>query len=79
MNYYPEEFIGSQLRVIEAQNKCEEGLAGKIIDETKKTITIIRNGEKKKIFKQGTTFLINSKLIRGELILQRPEERIKKK
>jgi len=79
MDYHPEEFIGSQLRVVEAQNKCAEGLTGKIIDESKKTITIINNGEKKKIFKQGSTFLINSELIKGETILQRPEDRLKRK
>ena len=79
MDYHPEEFIGLQLRVVEAHNKCAEGLTGRIIDESKKTIIIINNRGKKKIFKQGTTFLINSELISGDAILQRPEDRLKRK
>lgn len=44
------ELIGSQVKIIEAKNSSLLGLEGKIIDETKNTITI-ENGKKRKIIK----------------------------
>lgn len=85
MSYNPEEFIGCELKVIDSNNKNQIGLNGTIIDETKKTFKIQTkstknktNGEKT-ITKQGCTFTINGKTISGNDIVQRPEERIKKR
>ncbi len=79
MDYHPEEFIGSEFKVIRATNKSLEGISGKIIDETKKAFRIRAPDGEKMILKQGTTLMINGKEFRGDALVQRPEERIKKK
>ena len=79
MNYNPDEFIGCELTIVNSKNKSQIGLNGKIVDETKKTFTIIHKNEEKIITKQECTFIINGKTISGNDIAQRPEERIKKK
>ncbi|MFH0870823.1 MAG: ribonuclease P protein subunit [archaeon] len=85
MEIHPEEFIGAELRVIEAKNKSLEGIEGKIIDETKKTFKIRTQGGKqadktkttKTVLKEGAVFMINNHRIIGADIAQRPDERIK--
>lgn len=79
MDYHPEEFIGSELKVIRALNKSLEGISGMIIDETKKSFRIRAPDGAKMILKQGTTLMINGKPIQGNALMQRPEERIKKR
>lgn len=79
MHYHPEEFIGSELKVIKASNKSLEGLTGKIIDETKKSFRIMTPNGEKRILKQGTKLTINGKELQGDALSQRPEERIKKR
>jgi len=44
------ELIGSRVRIIEAKNSSLIGIDGKVIDETKNTITI-ENEKKRKIIK----------------------------
>jgi ribonuclease P protein subunit POP4 len=79
MVHHPEEFIGLELRVIKAKNKCLEQIFGKVIDETKKTFIIRTDQEEKIILKQGTTFTINNQIVSGDDLIQRPEDRIKKR
>lgn len=76
------ELIGIQTKVARAKNSKNAGLSGKIIDETKNTITIqTRDGKKMlmkdavvlEIEKQGRRFLVD-----GKLLALRPEDRIKK-
>ena len=77
MTYHPDEFIGEELCVKDAKNRSLIGLCGKVIDETKKSFTVLKNGEEKIILKQDCTFAIAGKEIIGNEILQRGEERIK--
>jgi ribonuclease P protein subunit POP4 len=79
MDHHPEEFIGSELRVIDARNKSLVGLAGKIIDETKKSFVIRAGTEEKTILKAGASFMINNQSLRGDDLAQRPEDRVKKR
>lgn len=79
MTYHPEEFIGCELAVVDSNNKSQVGLTGKVVDETKKTFTIIHKNKETQITKQGCTFTINGKTISGNDVAQRPEERIKKR
>ncbi len=51
---------------------------GKIIDETKNTLTIKTKQGKKKILKTNANFEIDGKLIDGKKVTKRPEDRIKK-
>ncbi|MBN2141704.1 ribonuclease P protein subunit [Candidatus Woesearchaeota archaeon] len=81
--HHPDEFIGQELEVLQAQNKNLQGFKGRIIDETKKTFKIITQGEEEKmILKSQCTFKITTKegkqeIINGSDLEQRPEERIK--
>ncbi len=72
------EFIGSEIEVIDSKNKSLIGLKGKVINETKNTLTIKTKDSRKKIIKEQITIKINEKVINGEKISIRPEERIKK-
>ncbi len=78
------EFIGKNIEVIDAKNPSLLKLKGKIVDETKNTITIEKeNGETKKLVKNQVTIktTIEGKIyiIEGEILQGRPEERLKKK
>jgi ribonuclease P protein subunit POP4 len=76
---YSEEFIGSEIEIIESKNKDMEGIKGKVIDETKNSLTIINDkNQEKKLLKKGSVFRIQGKEVQGEKILRRPEERVKR-
>ncbi len=75
------ELIGKQAKVVESKNRKNIGIGGKIIDETKETITILGGKEKKMLLKQN--IIIELKMsgkkikIRCGEIRKRPEDRIK--
>jgi len=76
------EMIGRNIEVTSSKNKSSIGLKGKIIDETKNTLTIKTDeGERKTLIKSAVTIQIkknNEKItIKGEEIQLSPEERIK--
>ncbi|PIN86496.1 ribonuclease P protein component 1 [Candidatus Woesearchaeota archaeon CG10_big_fil_rev_8_21_14_0_10_44_13] len=75
------ELIGKEIRIVEAKNKTNEGIEGKIIDETKNMITIsTKKGSKKLIKEEIRIKLLREKItIDGKLLVGRPEDRIKKK
>lgn len=77
MGHYKDELIGSVIEVVGSKNKTLLGLKGKIIDETKNTITI-KNGKTKKLMKSHVQIKINNKIIEGKSLQKRPEDRIKK-
>jgi RNase P/RNase MRP subunit p29 len=52
-------------------------LKGKVIDETKHTLTIQTQKGEKKVIKNNHSFIINGAKIPGEKLLGRIEERIK--
>ena len=85
------ELIGLQLEVISSKNMSLIGLKGKIIDETKNTITVQAKNQKdpedKKIqkkvllknsIKMVITFKSNKIEIDGQDLMLRPEDRIKR-
>jgi len=75
------ELIGLNVEVIDSKNKSNIGLHGKIIDETKATLTIEKNKQKKQVFKNNIilNLKINNKIIKinGNKLIGRPKERIK--
>ena len=71
------ELIGSVIEIIGSKNKTLIGIKGKIIDETKNTLTI-KNKTSKKVLKSHITFKIDGKIVEGKDITKRPEDRIKK-
>ena len=80
-NYLKKELIGLPIEILEAKNKSLIGIKGIVIDETKNTITI-KNHSIKKIIKNQVILKIkfDKKIIKidGKLLLNKPEERIKK-
>lgn len=77
------EFIGLKVEVIRSSNKFMQGIYGTIIDETKNTFKIETEKGVKIVPKQNNTFLFYFNdywiIIDGNLITDRPWERIKKK
>lgn len=75
------ELIGAMVEIINATNKTDKGQKGKIIDETKNTITIETKKGKKKYIKNTITIQITTKnkqkIINGKTITKRSYERIK--
>lgn len=75
------ELIGRTAKITDAKNKANIGLEGKIIDETKNTLTIKTKKGRKKLIKKNITLKMkinNSEItINGEEIQAAPEERIK--
>ncbi len=79
------ELIGKCAVVIESKNKTNKGQKGKIIDETKNLFTIEdESGKKRKLIKDQCVFGFpdSEKItikIDGNLLVGRPEDRIKSK
>jgi ribonuclease P protein subunit POP4 len=77
------EFIGTEAKVVKSPNPNCVGLSGKVVDETKYTLTLRRENTKRIIVKNSSVF--NIKLadgtvveIEGKLLEGRPESRLKK-
>jgi len=78
------ELIGKTIRIIHSKNGTLIGIKGKIIDETKHTLMLEDEEKKKKlVLKNGITFETMQQgeiiKIKGELVIGRPEDRVKLK
>ena len=78
------ELIGLNAKVTKSTNPDSVGITGKVIDETRNTLTIRHNDEDKVIPKETTIFqftLPNGSIVEveGNAITGRPEDRVKKK
>lgn len=76
---YPYELIGKEIVVVKSTNAHNEGICGRIVDETKATLVVEHNGKMKRLLKNTITFKLksNGMIISGVEINKRPEERIK--
>ena len=81
MASFPDELIGEEVFIVHSTNKSEIGLTGKIVDETKNTLTIDDHGKHKTILKQNVTVKIirTGMVVEGKTIARRSEDRIKGK
>jgi ribonuclease P protein subunit POP4 len=84
LNLVRHELIGLRAKVIKSKNPSDQGMEGKIIDESFKTISLEVNGKEKKIYKENVILIIEQPdgkkvQVDGKLLLARPWERIKKK
>ncbi len=78
------ELIGLEVEVLESENKVEEGIKGKIVDERKSVLKVECKGEEKTVRKKGRVFRFKLPSgeeckVKGSILKGRPEERIKKK
>jgi len=76
------ELIGLNTEIVKAKNPTLVGLKGKIIDETKSTMTIKQKNKMKKVLKDQVVFnlKVGSKTFQvdGKVLVGRPEDRLKK-
>jgi ribonuclease P protein subunit POP4 len=83
-NLVRHELIGLRAKVVSAKNPKNEGIEGRVVDETYKTLVIEHKGIEKTVFK-GSVMIIftlpdKQKVeVEGELLVARPWDRIKKK
>ena len=78
------ELIGLKVKIAESSNKKNVGISGKVVDETRNIIVIEKtNGKEVKLAKEQNVFVfdLNGQKVRidGEILVGRPEDRIKKK
>ena len=81
-NLLQHELIGLPVKVVRSLNSTQLGAEGEVIDETMKMLILGKDSRRRMIPKTGTTFrftLTNSSTadVKGELILRRPEDRVK--
>jgi len=78
------EFIGLEAKVVKSSNPHIVGIEGKVVDETRNTLTILHDGERKVIVKDTSVFefvMPDGTVVEidGKVIMGRPEDRIKKR
>jgi len=79
-----EEFIGLDVEVVKSSHAGYVGIKGRIIDETRNTFLVLSGGRRKRIPKANCTFHFHFPdgtvvEIEGQLLVGRPEDRIKKR
>ena len=75
------ELIGLQVEVVGATDNSQVGIKGRVVDETMKMLIIEQDGKEKMVQKKGSTFRFDIQgglSVKGEEILFKPEERIKR-
>lgn len=78
------ELIGLEVRVADSTNKSQAGLEGRVVDESRQTLTIETEKGVKTLAKEQCVFsfrLPSGERVRvdGKLLVARPEDRIKKR
>jgi ribonuclease P protein subunit POP4 len=78
-----QEFIGTEAKVATSTHKDYTKLSGKVVDETRNTLTLLNQGKKRVITKNSVFlhFTIPGGAvveIDGKLLVGRPEDRLKK-
>ncbi len=78
------EFIGLETKVIKSSNPHVVGITGRVVDETRNTLTILHNCERKVVNKDTAVFdfvMPDGTVVEldGKVIMGRPEDRIKKR
>jgi len=78
------EFIGLEAKITKASNPSHIGIAGTIVNETRNTFVILQDNKRKTIAKSQAVFhftLPNFTIveINGQVLVGRPEERLKKR
>jgi len=79
-----QELIGLNAKVARSSHPDYMGIAGKVLDETRNTISILHKDKKKTIIKSTAVFhftLPDGTIVEidGKAIVGRPEDRIKKR
>ena len=73
-----DEFMGEQVTVSEHSDPSIQGISGKVVDETRETITIFSNAKAKMVSKRPGKFMFKDGELEGNKIAYRSQDRIKK-
>jgi ribonuclease P protein subunit POP4 len=78
------EFIGLETTVVKSSNPDVVGISGKVVDETRNTLTILQDNTEKIIVKDTSVFefvLPDETVVEidGKVIMGRPEDRLKRR
>lgn len=78
------ELIGLNVKVVDSSHPGYVGISGKVMDETRNTLTILHNGKRKVVVKDVAVFHFTMPdgtvvEIDGKVIVGRPEDRLKKR
>ena len=78
------EFIGLDAKVVKSSNPHLVGIAGRVVDETRNTLTILHKSKKRAVIKDTAVFnfvMSDGTVVEidGKVIMGRPEDRIKKR
>lgn len=71
------QLIGKKIKITKSNNKNLEGIQGKVVDETKNTVSIEIDGKTKKVVKDQCVFDVEGKIINGSEIAKSQDERVK--
>lgn len=81
-NITKHELTGLDITIVRSSNKSLVGKKGRIVDETRSTLTLSEGKSLKKLIKSTIVFhiAIDGKVVEvdGKAIIGRPEERLKK-
>jgi ribonuclease P protein subunit POP4 len=78
------ELIGLEVKILDSTNLSQIGLSGRVVDETRQTLSLETDKGVKSFAKDLCVFLFylpggESVRVEGRLLVSRPEDRIKKK
>ena len=73
-----DEFMGEDVTVSKHSDPSLQGISGKIVNESRETITIFSNGKAKMVSKRPGKFIFKDGEIDGNYIAYRSQDRIKK-
>lgn len=84
LNLVRHELIGLEVKVVKSTDPTQRNLSGAVVDETYNTLTVESNGKEKRVVKSNCVFVFTlpsgTKVeVDGNVIVSRPEDRIKKK
>lgn len=82
LNLIRHELIGLNVKIVRDSNPCNLNISGTVVDETRNTLTIMKDSVQKMISKNNALFQFNlpSKdvQVEGVNLIGRPEDRVKK-
>ncbi len=77
MKKYKHELIGEEVIIASSKNESLKGLKGVVRDETRNTLLLETSKGFKRVLKNSADFKVKERLVKGEELLARPEERVK--
>jgi ribonuclease P protein subunit POP4 len=77
------EFVGTEASVARSSHTGYVGLSGKVVGETRNTLTLLAEGKAKSVIKEAAVFNFHFHdgtivEVDGKLLVGRPEDRLKK-